>query len=82
MSDSVEIVVEVRARTCSIRYKRSIYQKYGIAQSVYVPQGFSPVTFTTGPTAQWGRLRKRGDDSSIPYLHGNLGHMTTSRSRD
>jgi len=40
-------------------------------------QGFRPVTFTTGPTAQWGQLRKRGDDR-INSLHGNLGHMTAS----
>jgi len=59
-----------------LQYTRSKYQKSGIAQSAYVAQGFSPVTFTTGTDAQWRRLRKRGDDR-IDSLHGNPGHMTT-----
>jgi len=55
----VEIVVEVSLRTCCVQYKRSKYQKYGIAQDVYVPQGFSPVTFTTGTDGAMGTVKKK-----------------------
>ena len=41
------------------QYTRSIYQKYGIAQSVYVPQWFSPVTFTTGTDGTMGTVEKK-----------------------
>ena len=68
------VVVGRELAELMFQYKRSIYQKSGIAQSVYVPQGFSPVTFTTGPTAQWGRLRKEMT-LQTDSLHG---HMTTS----
>ena len=51
--------LEVNSRTCSIQYKRSIYQIYGIAQSVYISQGFSPVTFTTGTDGTMGTVEKK-----------------------
>jgi len=56
------VVVEVKSKTCSIdvsTYTRSKYQKYGIAQSVYVPQGFSPVTFATGTDGTMGTVEKK-----------------------
>ena len=55
---------------------RSIHQESGIAQSAYVAQGFSPVTFTTGTDGTMGTVEKRGD--RINSIH-DWGHMTTSR---
>jgi len=43
----------------TLQYTRSIYQKYGIAQSVYVPQGFSPVTLTTGTDGTMRTVEKK-----------------------
>jgi hypothetical protein len=42
-----------------LQYTRSIYQKYGIAQSAYVAQGFSPVTFRTGTDGAMGTVAKK-----------------------
>jgi len=42
------------------------------------PKGSAQSLSQLGPTAQWGRLRKRGDDR-INSLHRNVGHMATSR---
>ena len=61
-------------RISMFQYTRSKYHKSGIAQSVYVTQGFSPVTFATGTDGTMGTVEKKRIDS----LHGNLGHMTTS----
>ena len=59
----VEIVVEVRSRTCSIQYKRSIFVRYprNLASprvSTY-PKGSAQSLSQLAPTAQWGRLRKK-----------------------
>ena len=51
------------------------YREYGIAQSAYVAQGFSPVTFITGTDGAMGTVGKK---ERIDSLHGNFGHMTTS----
>jgi len=41
------------------QYTRSKYQKCGIAQSVYVTQGFSPVTCATGTDGTMGTVEKK-----------------------
>jgi len=66
--EMMAVVVEVKSRACSIDvsiYTRSIYHKYGIAQSTDVAQAQS--LSQLGPTAQW-TVEKRGDDGLIPYM--------------
>ena len=41
------------------QYTRSIHQESGVAQSAYVAQGFSPVTFTTGTDSTVGTVEKK-----------------------
>ena len=41
------------------QYTRSKYQGTGIAQSVYIAQGFSPVTFATGTDGAMGTVEKK-----------------------
>jgi len=42
-----------------LQYTRSKCQETGIAQSVYVTQGFSPVTFATGTDGTMGTVEKK-----------------------
>jgi len=74
------------ARRCSMccwRFDTHVQYTKNMASprvSTY-PKGSAQSLSQLGPTAQWGRLRKRGDDRN-DSLHGNLGHMITSSTDD
>jgi len=66
-------------KSMMLQYTRSIYQKSGIAQSAYVAQGFSPVTFATGTDSTMGTVEKK--EVWLIDCMAILGHMTTPVSR-
>jgi hypothetical protein len=59
-----------------VQYKCSKYQKTGIAQDVYVSQGFGPVAFAPGADGTMGTVENK--KVMTKSLHGNVGHVTTS----
>jgi len=86
LGGGVEMETSRLARRCSMccwRFNTHVQYTKNMASprvSTY-PKGSAQSLSQLGPTAQWGRLRKRGDDRN-DSLHGNLGHMITSSTDD